>query len=101
MKYSKDGVLHFYKIDFIFHLKKHFKKSNTNTNTNMKKVKCSFCKKKTGLINFTCKCGGIFCSMHRYTHSHNCKYKEEKQKEVKKEIQKLNPKTTAHTLIKI
>ena len=67
----------------------------------VKKTKCTFCKKKTGLINFPCKCAGIFCSLHRYTHSHNCTYTEKKKEDNKKNIQKQNPKTEATTLEKI
>ncbi len=66
-----------------------------------KKTRCSFCNKKTGLINFTCACQGIFCSLHRYAHSHNCTYKEAKKEEKKEEIKKSNPKTEATTLEKI
>ena len=67
----------------------------------MAKTRCSFCNKKTGLIHFTCPCKGVFCSLHRYTHSHNCTYKEERKEEKKAEIKKLNPKTESTTLIKI
>ncbi len=66
-----------------------------------KKTRCSFCNKKTGLISFSCNCGGIFCQKHRYTHTHNCKYKEEKKAESKEKIQELNPKTESSTLVKI
>ena len=46
------------------------------------KTRCTFCNKKTGLINYSCN-GGTFCQIHRYTHTHNCKCindKKEKQK---------------------
>lgn len=66
-----------------------------------KKLKCSFCQKKIGLISFPCKCNGIFCQIHRYTHSHNCTYIEKKKEDNKKNIQKQNPKTEATTLEKI
>ena len=66
-----------------------------------KKTRCSFCNKKTGLITFTCNCGVIFCQKHRYTHTHNCKYKEEKKEESKGKIKALNPKTESSTLVKI
>ena len=66
-----------------------------------KKMRCTFCNKKTGLINFTCKCEGIFCSLHRYTHMHACPLIEEKKKDRKEEIQKQNPKTDSSTLVKI
>jgi AN1-like Zinc finger. len=66
-----------------------------------KKVRCTFCNKKVGLVHYTCACQGIFCSLHRYTHSHNCTFKKEKQEENKKKIQDQNPKTESSTLDKI
>ena len=35
-----------------------------------KKNRCDMCDKKCGLIPFKCKCGGKFCSEHRYTFMH-------------------------------
>merc|ERR1711963_1307758 len=32
-----------------------------------KKNRCLSCKKKVGLTGFTCRCGGLFCSIHRYS----------------------------------
>ena len=40
----------------------------------MSKNRCDICNKKYGLIPFECKCGGKFCTKHRYTDSHNCKF---------------------------
>lgn len=57
-----------------------------------KTPKCSFCKQKLTLIRFTCKCGGTFCSVHRYTHSHNCEFTEKKIELNKKKIVLNNPK---------
>lgn len=66
-----------------------------------KKTKCSFCKKKTGLINFTCECGGVFCTKHRYSHSHNCSKLNEKKIKGKENIENLNPKTETAKVEKI
>jgi len=66
-----------------------------------KKIRCSFCNKKIGLINFTCKCEGVFCSLHRYVHTHECTYKEEKILEKKEEIKVLNPKVESSKLDEI
>ena len=30
------------------------------------------CKKKLGLMPFTCKCAKNFCAQHRYATEHNC-----------------------------
>jgi AN1-type zinc finger protein 5/6 len=65
------------------------------------KTKCKFCKKKTGLIYFTCGCEGTFCAKHRYAHTHNCVKIEEKKTKEKKLLEKSNPKMEATTLIKV
>lgn len=57
----------------------------------VKKNKCSFCKKKLGMIYFDCECGGKFCSIHRYTHTHNCKCITEKKEKNIKSITDNNP----------
>lgn len=36
--------------------------------------RCSFCNKRVGLMGFTCRCGEVFCSIHRYSDEHNCAY---------------------------
>ena len=50
----------------------------------MDKERCSFCNKKLKLIHFTCKCEKLFCSNHRYAHSHNCTFLTNKQADSKK-----------------
>ena len=62
-----------------------------------KKARCTFCRKKLGLINYQCKCMGVFCSLHRYTHSHNCTYIEKKKEDSKNKIKEQNPKTESTT----
>ena len=39
-----------------------------------KKNRCHTCKKKVGLTGFTCRCGGLFCSIHRYSDKHQCDF---------------------------
>merc|ERR1712079_540560 len=39
-----------------------------------KKNRCSACKKKVGLTGFDCRCGGLFCSIHRYSDKHDCSF---------------------------
>lgn len=61
----------------------------------MPKQRCYFCKKKTGLINFTCKCEKIFCSKCKNPEDHNCDfdYKEyQKQLLQKKLVKVINDK---------
>ena len=36
--------------------------------------RCASCKKKLGLTGFTCRCGGLFCSIHRYSDKHTCDF---------------------------
>ncbi|XP_016483095.2 putative zinc finger A20 and AN1 domain-containing stress-associated protein 8 [Nicotiana tabacum] len=41
---------------------------------NTKIKRCNSCKKKVGLVGFSCKCGGIFCRIHRYPEEHACTF---------------------------
>uniref|UniRef100_A0A1D1XTP9 Zinc finger A20 and AN1 domain-containing stress-associated protein 6 n=1 Tax=Anthurium amnicola TaxID=1678845 RepID=A0A1D1XTP9_9ARAE len=34
--------------------------------------RCNFCNKRVGLMGFKCRCGAVFCSVHRYSDKHNC-----------------------------
>merc|ERR1711976_224220 len=51
-----------------------------------KKNRCLSCKKKVGLTGFTCRCGGLYCSIHRYSDKHECTfdYKELGAEEIRK-----------------
>jgi len=51
-----------------------------------KKNRCLECKKKVGLTGFTCRCGGLYCSIHRYSDKHQCDfdYKEAGAAEIRK-----------------
>merc|ERR1711982_244366 len=40
----------------------------------LKKNRCLTCKKKLGLTGFTCRCGDLFCSIHRYSDKHDCTF---------------------------
>ena len=37
-----------------------------------KRCEHSDCKKKIGLLGFTCKCNKTFCSKHRHPEDHQC-----------------------------
>ncbi|TMW46604.1 hypothetical protein DOY81_008321 [Sarcophaga bullata] len=37
-----------------------------------KKNRCAECRKKVGLTGFLCRCGGLYCAVHRYSDKHNC-----------------------------
>ncbi|KAI6691989.1 hypothetical protein NL676_019699 [Syzygium grande] len=36
--------------------------------------RCGFCRKRVGLTGFKCKCGEMFCSVHRYSDKHDCMF---------------------------
>lgn len=51
-----------------------------------KKNRCHTCKKKVGLTGFQCRCGGLYCGLHRYSDKHECSfdYKEMAQEQIRK-----------------
>ncbi|KAH8366954.1 hypothetical protein KR200_006206, partial [Drosophila serrata] len=45
--------------------------TSTPTNTN----RCAKCNKKLGLTGgFPCRCGGVYCAVHRYSDRHECSF---------------------------
>ncbi|RDY02426.1 Zinc finger A20 and AN1 domain-containing stress-associated protein 8, partial [Mucuna pruriens] len=36
--------------------------------------RCATCQKRIGLTGFSCKCGNLFCAMHRYSDKHDCTF---------------------------
>lgn len=48
--------------------------SNEKGSTNPKPTRCKTCNKKVGLTGFKCRCGGIYCAIHRYEKEHACSY---------------------------
>ncbi|XP_952794.1 uncharacterized protein TA08940 [Theileria annulata] len=36
--------------------------------------RCNICKKMVGLLGFSCRCGNVFCSLHRQANVHNCQF---------------------------
>lgn len=39
-----------------------------------KRNRCWECRKKIGLTGIECRCGYVFCSMHRYADQHSCDF---------------------------
>ncbi|XP_072554370.1 AN1-type zinc finger protein 6-like isoform X1 [Paramormyrops kingsleyae] len=39
-----------------------------------KRNRCSMCRKKVGLTGFDCRCGNMFCGIHRYSDMHGCTF---------------------------
>lgn len=64
-----------------------------------KKNRCLSCKKKVGLTGFTCRCGGLFCSIHRYSDKHQCAF--DYKALGAEEISKSNPVVVAEKVAKI
>ncbi|XP_074647166.1 AN1-type zinc finger protein 5-like [Tubulanus polymorphus] len=64
-----------------------------------KKNRCFTCKKKVGLTGFQCRCGGLYCSLHRYSDKHDCQfnYREHGQELIKKQ----NPVVVGEKIQKI
>ncbi|CAF0816433.1 unnamed protein product [Didymodactylos carnosus] len=53
-----------------------------------KKQKCLICNRKLALTEYPCRCGGHYCSLHRYANEHNCTfdYKEHGQNEIRRNM---------------
>jgi len=37
-------------------------------------IRCGCCRKKVSLVQFPCKCGGVYCAEHRLGTTHDCTY---------------------------
>jgi len=53
------------------------------------KKRCGVCKKKLGLTGFECRCGLLFCGVHRYSDKHDCSF--DYKENGRAELSKLNP----------
>jgi len=64
-----------------------------------KKTRCTKCRVNVGVIGFPCRCGGMFCSTHRYANEHCCSfdYKEHGAEEIRKN----NPQVVGEKIQKI
>ncbi|XP_037447506.1 zinc finger A20 and AN1 domain-containing stress-associated protein 12-like [Triticum urartu] len=58
-----------------------------------KPTRCMACKKKVGLLGFACRCGGTFCSLHRYVDGHACGF--DYKKAGREKIAQQNPLVVA------
>ncbi|VAI51793.1 unnamed protein product [Triticum turgidum subsp. durum] len=58
-----------------------------------KPTRCMACKKKVGLLGFACRCGGTFCSLHRYVDGHACDF--DYKKAGREKIAQQNPLVVA------
>jgi len=61
--------------------------------------RCGMCRKRVGLTGFNCRCGSIFCSIHRYTDKHDCTF--DYRSAAQEAIAKANPVVKADKIDKI
>ncbi|XP_022896573.1 zinc finger A20 and AN1 domain-containing stress-associated protein 8-like isoform X1 [Olea europaea var. sylvestris] len=61
--------------------------------------RCSTCKKRVGLMGFNCRCGNLFCAVHRYSDKHECPF--DYHAAGQESIAKANPVVRAQKLDKI
>ncbi|KAL0316846.1 UNVERIFIED_CONTAM: Zinc finger A20 and AN1 domain-containing stress-associated protein 8 [Sesamum radiatum] len=61
--------------------------------------RCTACRKRVGLTGFNCKCGNLFCSVHRYSDKHECPF--DYRTAGRDAIAKANPLVKADKLDKI
>lgn len=61
--------------------------SNQSPPKTKKKNRCAMCRKRVGLAGFDCRCGKLFCGLHRYSDQHDCDfdYKSDAQAKIRKE----------------
>ncbi|TRY81915.1 hypothetical protein DNTS_013381 [Danionella cerebrum] len=64
-----------------------------------KKNRCFTCRKRVGLTGFDCRCGNLFCGIHRYSDKHNCTY--DYKAEAAAKIRKENPVVVADKIQRI
>ncbi|XP_041037723.1 AN1-type zinc finger protein 6-like isoform X2 [Carcharodon carcharias] len=73
--------------------------SEKSPEKNKKRNRCFLCKKKVGLTGFECRCGNLYCSVHRYSDMHDCRfdYKADAAEKIRRE----NPMVVGEKLQKI
>jgi hypothetical protein len=64
-----------------------------------KKNRCAVCRKKVGLTGFECRCGGLYCSIHRYSDKHDCTF--DYREHGAQEIRRNNPVVVGEKIQKI
>ncbi|XP_009865981.1 PREDICTED: AN1-type zinc finger protein 5-like [Apaloderma vittatum] len=64
-----------------------------------KKNRCFTCRKKIGLTGCDCRCGNLFCAIHRYSDMHACPY--DYKAEAAEKIRKENPVVIAEKIQKL
>jgi hypothetical protein len=60
--------------------------------------RCGSCRKRVGLTGFQCRCGHLFCALHRYSDKHSCTY--DYKAAGQEAIAKANPLVVAEKVVK-
>ena len=74
-------------------------KTGSGTTKKRKINRCHVCSKKVGLLGFDCRCGGLFCGLHRGDQDHACTFDYKPLQRA--ELAKNNPKIVADKVTKI
>lgn len=61
--------------------------------------RCGVCSKNVGLLGFDCRCGGLFCSLHRGDNNHDCQFDYKTLQRA--ELVEKNPKIVSDKVTKI
>jgi len=64
-----------------------------------KRNRCYSCRKKVGLTGFECRCGGLYCGLHRYSDKHNCTF--DYKADGREQLTKANPVVVGEKIKKI
>jgi len=64
-----------------------------------KKNRCVTCRKNVGLTGFDCRCGGLYCALHRYSNKHGCTFNYREMGA--EEIRRNNPVVVGQKIRKI
>ncbi|XP_059218502.1 AN1-type zinc finger protein 5 isoform X2 [Stomoxys calcitrans] len=75
------------------------KDKDDDKDSKKKKNRCSECRKKVGLTGFLCRCGGLYCAVHRYSDKHNCTF--DYREHGAQEIRRNNPVVVGEKIQKI
>lgn len=63
------------------------------------KQRCAICKKKLGLTAASCRCGGLFCPIHRYPQDHQCTF--DYRTDGQNALRRANPRVDGEKITKI
>ncbi|XP_068636114.1 zinc finger A20 and AN1 domain-containing stress-associated protein 1-like [Aristolochia californica] len=63
------------------------------------KNRCFTCRKRVGVMGFSCRCGSTFCNVHRYPEEHGCEFDFKTQG--REEVAKGNPHVVKDKLERI